>query len=304
MKFFVKRGFKLVTSWDDRYKRGVTEYLVARRLDEDIPEAISPVSSTPQTKQQSGHHHGRGTIMAHHKSPESDHDLPSNNDSKKRSASGTLLSDSSRLSSGHSDATGVSKRLRYGDMSQATSSNFCRRPIEQQHAPVPHISNSEKNNNSSSSGSSVWRGTSSSGCSSRRQAPSHHSSRWQPHQWPERRNARHHDVTLMKKYMLMIKDGSKTVEGRINAGLFRGVRQGDTIRFFCKARPNDGVTVRVEEIRPYTSFGDMLRGSGLQACLPDVRSLAEGIKIYDSIPGYKERAAKSGVLALHLKVLH
>jgi len=107
-----------------------------------------------------------------------------------------------------------------------------------------------------------------------------------------------HSVTLKQQYIRQIKNGSKTVEGRINSGMFLKFRAGDEVRFFCNT---DEVTCRVTKITSYNSFRDMLEATGVENCLADVRSLEEGVRIYDNIPGYAAKARQFGVLAIHIE---
>lgn len=116
-------------------------------------------------------------------------------------------------------------------------------------------------------------------------------------------NAQYHELTLKKIYIHQIRDGKKTVEGRILDGRIRNFKAGDTIRFFYKANTNDDVTCKITAITTHLSFDAMLRVSGVHPCLPGVRSIEEGVAIYNSIPGYTQRARQSGVAAIHLEVL-
>lgn len=105
---------------------------------------------------------------------------------------------------------------------------------------------------------------------------------------------------IMKKYFDYIRSGRKTVEGRINSGMFLRIKQGEHIIFFNQS---DKVTCLVTKINSYDSFAEMLTKEGVTSCLPDVTSLGAGIQIYEKIPGYKEKAAQYGVLAIHIKLL-
>jgi ASC-1-like (ASCH) protein len=81
--------------------------------------------------------------------------------------------------------------------------------------------------------------------------------------------------------------------------MFCNVKPGDGFRFF---NHRDEVHCHITEIKSYRSFTEMLAKEGFQKCLPEVRTLEQASAVYDRIPGYKERAAQSGVLALHLAV--
>jgi|GEM_PF-1893570 len=111
--------------------------------------------------------------------------------------------------------------------------------------------------------------------------------------------ASYKDVTLKNPYVNFIKQGKKTVEGRINAGMFFNVRVGDRFRFFNQAAE---VFCCVTDVKRYPSFDGMLAKEGYKQCIPESNSLKEAADIYNRIPGYAERARQSGVLALHLAV--
>lgn len=105
-------------------------------------------------------------------------------------------------------------------------------------------------------------------------------------------------TTIQRKYLNYIASGHKTVEGRINTGMFERCKVGENIQFF---NGTEKVLCRITEINKYSSFDDMLRTEGYANCLPDVRSLQDACRIYQSIKGYPERARQHGVLAIHVK---
>lgn len=112
-----------------------------------------------------------------------------------------------------------------------------------------------------------------------------------------------HELTLRKIYIHQIQSGKKTIEGRINSGIVLRYRPGDTIRFFYGQDPKDDAICKITKIEKYSSFEAMLRTEGYKKCLADVISIDEAVRIYDAIPGYAERAKKSGVVALHLQLI-
>ncbi|HPE85214.1 MAG TPA: ASCH domain-containing protein [Chlamydiales bacterium] len=114
---------------------------------------------------------------------------------------------------------------------------------------------------------------------------------------------KHHELTLRKKYIHQIRSGQKTVEGRINHGMVTRYRVGDTVRFFYKQNPGDDVRCEITDIRSFKTFREMLENSGFKKCVSDIWTLDEAEDLYLNIPGYAERAAASGVLAIHIKVI-
>jgi ASC-1-like (ASCH) protein len=111
-----------------------------------------------------------------------------------------------------------------------------------------------------------------------------------------------HEVTLQRPYIHMIRAGSKTIEGRIDAGFVKRLRIGDTIRFFYHQNPSDCVVCEITSITPYKSFRAMLETEGFKRCIPDAQSLEDAVKIYDKIPSYPERSRQNGVAAIGVKV--
>lgn len=112
------------------------------------------------------------------------------------------------------------------------------------------------------------------------------------------------EVPLFKQYIDLIKDGSKTIEGRVDTAMYANLRVGQTVRFYCIDVPGGGeVRCEITKINKYPSFAAMLASEEYKRCLPQIRSIEEGVRIYDAIPNYKERAATFGVLAIHIKRL-
>ena len=110
-------------------------------------------------------------------------------------------------------------------------------------------------------------------------------------------NARPIDVPLKQVYLAQIKSGRKTVEGRVDNGMFKRMQEGSTVKFFNQT---DSVICEIVKRTHYPSFKDMLEGEGVEACLPGCRSLQEGVRIYDGIPGYADKARQFGVVGLKL----
>lgn len=104
-------------------------------------------------------------------------------------------------------------------------------------------------------------------------------------------------VTLREPYFSQIENKIKTIEGRINSGQFKSLREGDTITFCNQGKL---LPCLVKGKRIYRSFEEMLEKEGVKKCLPDARSLKEGVAIYDNLPGFKQRAIQHGVVAIEI----
>lgn len=109
-----------------------------------------------------------------------------------------------------------------------------------------------------------------------------------------------HSIPLRNPYLGQIKTGQKTIEGRINSGLMLRLREGDRIRFHNQS---DSVACEITRITRHASFEEMLTEEGVEKCLPGLRSVREGVAIYDRIPQYPQKAARFGVLAIAIKLI-
>ena len=110
-------------------------------------------------------------------------------------------------------------------------------------------------------------------------------------------------IPLRNEYILDIKKGKKTIEGRLNKGIFKRIKQNSIIQFFSN---KNTISVRVENIKYYNDFSEMLSTENIGKLLPkmnDVEDISEAVNLYRSFPGYKEGERKYGILALHLSIL-
>jgi|GEM_PF-2460267 len=112
-------------------------------------------------------------------------------------------------------------------------------------------------------------------------------------------------VPLKEPYYSQVLSKVKTIEGRINSGQFKEIRVGQKITFCNQNSRSSQKEAKCEVIgkRIYKSFDEMLKIEGLNKCLPNAKTLDEGICIYNSLPGFKERAQRSGVVALEIALI-
>eukprot|EP00973_Karenia_brevis_P046892 6506403-Karenia_brevis.AAC.1 len=90
-------------------------------------------------------------------------------------------------------------------------------------------------------------------------------------------------------------EGTKTIEGRICHGAAALVSTGDRIVL--------GTTqVLVSNVCAFATFSDLLSHYGLTKCLPGVRSLRDGIRIYHAFRNYAELEPVHGVVAWEISI--
>lgn len=109
--------------------------------------------------------------------------------------------------------------------------------------------------------------------------------------------------TLKREYLEQIKSGLKTYEGRVATNFFRDYLPGRTVEWYCGSEDRDKVLTTIVSRKRFSSFGDMLRTVGFNKFLPRVRSIEEAIRLYESVPGYLEKVAIHGALALEVAVV-
>lgn len=105
-------------------------------------------------------------------------------------------------------------------------------------------------------------------------------------------------VRIKKPYLHYIQKGKKTIEGRINCGMFEKMRVDDKLRFFCG---NEQVFCKITKIEKFRSFDQMLEAVDFKACIPEAAIRADAIKVYNNIPNFSDKARVHGVLALHIE---
>ena len=103
-------------------------------------------------------------------------------------------------------------------------------------------------------------------------------------------------------YFTYVREGKKTIEGRLVKGLYAEVQAGDYIEIHNRNNDSDYFFVEVVGVEKYPSFLSLLMQVDYKKVLPNVGSLEEGVNIYRQFyPKEKERDC--GVVALEVKVV-
>lgn len=100
-------------------------------------------------------------------------------------------------------------------------------------------------------------------------------------------------------YFTFVKNGQKTIEGRIKKGWYQFVRSGDHIIVYNEEE-TDSVEVLVRGVRTYSSIKEMLEKEQIKKLLPNVETTEEGIAVYKRF--YTEKQQKEfGVVAIEVE---
>ena len=99
----------------------------------------------------------------------------------------------------------------------------------------------------------------------------------------------------------MIKQGTKTVEGRPNRNTFAQMKTGDKIEFFNKEL-NESFMAVITGVNHYKTFEEMIRSAGLESVLPGIRNIDEGVQVYMQYYT-KEIEQEFGVVGISIRLL-
>lgn len=102
-------------------------------------------------------------------------------------------------------------------------------------------------------------------------------------------------------YFTFVKNGRKTIEGRLRKGNYARVKPGDHIVIW-NVKETDKLEVLVRRVKMYKSFEQMLRSEPLKKVLPNVETVKDGVEIYKKFYT-KDQEKKFGVVAIGVEKL-
>jgi ASC-1-like (ASCH) protein len=113
-----------------------------------------------------------------------------------------------------------------------------------------------------------------------------------------------HTMSIRSKWYNHIKNGSKTVEGRLNRGKYANINIGDIITFMKINHPNDVLRAKVVNIEKYNTFEDMFGVGGIDVpnMLPGIESPTEAVQLFHNVYT-PDTVDKYGTIAIHVCVM-
>jgi ASC-1-like (ASCH) protein len=102
-------------------------------------------------------------------------------------------------------------------------------------------------------------------------------------------------------YFTYLRNGQKTIEGRLQKGWYCDVEPGDHIHVY-NPEETDSIVTQVKGVRKYPSIREMLLNEPLHKMLPDANDIEDGIKIYRQFYTEKDEL-KYGAVAIEVKVV-
>jgi len=106
-------------------------------------------------------------------------------------------------------------------------------------------------------------------------------------------------VGLKEPWLALTKAGLKTIEGRLDYGIFRKIAVGNTITW---KNTNNQVKTKVIRVTRYNTFNEMCYKEKYWKVIPGAPSFRCAVDIYHKI-FRKQQEARYGVVALELEVL-
>ena len=104
-----------------------------------------------------------------------------------------------------------------------------------------------------------------------------------------------------------IRDGVKTVEGRLKKGNFAEMAVGDIIIFSLSGESSDSselipIKTIITNITNHKSFEDMISQNGLLNVLPGIETIQKGVDIYRQFYS-QEKEREFGVVGIHINLI-
>lgn len=101
-------------------------------------------------------------------------------------------------------------------------------------------------------------------------------------------------------YFTFVREGKKTVEGRLVKGKYAEIKTGDSINIHTNDEA-DNFWVNVVGVRKYQTFRELLEQEGAKKVLPNAKDVEDGVSIYREF--YSEAdEQKYGVVAIEVEV--
>ena len=115
------------------------------------------------------------------------------------------------------------------------------------------------------------------------------------------------EMNLDTIYFNFIKDGKKIYETRIYDPKRQLIKLKEIV-IFKDRNSNKKFKAMITELSWFKNFRDAIQDVGLKKVLPNVHSLDNGVKLYESFPHsevtYKKAAKKYGVLRMRFNLLN
>lgn len=119
-----------------------------------------------------------------------------------------------------------------------------------------------------------------------------------------------HNMDLNEPWFSYVKNGIKTIEGRIYDDKRRIIQIGDTITFTNKKGSGEPFSKSVVDLAIWdntnkksnkSTFKDVIDEENYKQLIPNAETVEDAIKVYENIPGYNEKAKEFGIIFIYLQ---
>jgi ASC-1-like (ASCH) protein len=102
-------------------------------------------------------------------------------------------------------------------------------------------------------------------------------------------------------YFTFLKNGQKTIEGRVRKGKYSQIKVGDFIDVY-NHQETDHIIVKVKRVSPYPSILEMLENEVLKKLLPDIDTIHQGVRLYGKFYS-PQQELEFGMVAIEVEVV-
>lgn len=116
-----------------------------------------------------------------------------------------------------------------------------------------------------------------------------------------------HIMNLSEPWFSLVRDGRKSIEGRIYDDKRRIIQIGDTITFtnngnsFSKAVVDLAIWDNTNKKSGKVGWKDVITWENYTKLIPTAEKVKDAVKVYEDIPGYKEKAKELGIIFIYLQ---
>lgn len=107
------------------------------------------------------------------------------------------------------------------------------------------------------------------------------------------------DIHVNRIWFEFIREGKKTIEGRLNKGKFKDMKIGDRFNF---VNDSNKVTVQISNKTKYKTFEEYLLMEGLKRTLPNIKTIKDGLDVYYNYYT-KNQEKEHKIVAIEIKIV-
>jgi ASC-1-like (ASCH) protein len=104
-------------------------------------------------------------------------------------------------------------------------------------------------------------------------------------------------INVQEPYLGYLKDGTKTIEGRLNKGKFKEIKVGDILEISGNTKQ-----FNVTGKRNYKTFLEMVTAEGFEKVIPDKTNETDAANVYYKF-FTKDQENEFGVLAIEIELV-